>query len=161
MPRLFLRHRVTARVLAGGVWHRHAHPRRGVANSTSLDDLIRLIKHPSIEYRPELRWWLAEGLYTDETLRYEIDTAQRPGFGGMEFLAMDEGNIDHARYGWGAEEWVHDSQTVVEDTTRRNLSVSFTSATAWANANLRHGGQAGGGDPGRRLRRRPHRSGAG
>ena len=102
----------------------------------SLDDLVRLIEHPSIEYRPELRWWLAEGLHTDETLRYEIDTAYRLGFGGMEFLAMDEGNIDHARYGWGAEEWVHDSQIVVEETTRRNMSVSFTSGTGWSNANL-------------------------
>ena len=26
----------------------------------SLDDLGRLIKHPSIEYRPELRWWLGD-----------------------------------------------------------------------------------------------------
>jgi alpha-L-rhamnosidase len=102
----------------------------------SLDDLVRLIKHPPIEYRPELRWWLAEGLHTDETLRYEIDTAHRLGFGGMEFLAMDEGNIDHARYGWGAEEWVHDSQIVVEETTRRSMSVSFTSGTGWSNANL-------------------------
>jgi len=102
----------------------------------SLDDLVRLIEHPSIEYRPELRWWLTEGLHTDETLRHEIDTAYRLGFGGMEFLAMDEGNIDHARYGWGAEEWVHDSQIVVEETTRRNMSVSFTSGTGWSNANL-------------------------
>ena len=83
-----------------------------------------------------LRWWLAEGLHTDETLRYEIDTAHRLGFGGMEFLAMDEGDIDHARYGWGAEEWVHDSQIVVEETTKRNMSVSFTSGTNWSNANL-------------------------
>jgi hypothetical protein len=102
----------------------------------SLNDLVRLIKHPSIEHRPELRWWLAEGLHTDQTLRCEIDTAYRLGFGGMEFLAMDEGNIDHARYGWGTEEWVHDSQLVVEETTRRNMSVSFTSGTNWANANL-------------------------
>ena len=68
----------------------------------SMDDLVQLIKNPSIEHRPELRWWLAEGLHTDETLRFEIHTAHRLGFGGMEFLAMDEGNIDHSRYGWGA-----------------------------------------------------------
>ena len=102
----------------------------------AMADLVRLIKNPPIEYRPELRWWLAEGLHTDETLRYEIDTAHRLGFGGMEFLAMDEGDIDHSRYGWGAEEWVHDSQIVVEETTKRNMSVSFTSGTNWSNANL-------------------------
>ncbi len=101
-----------------------------------LDDLTGLLAEPAIEYRPELRWWLAEGLHTDETLRFEIDTAHRLGFGGMEFLAMDEEAIDHSRYGWGAEEWVHDSQIVVEETTRRNMSVSFTSGTNWSNANL-------------------------
>lgn len=102
----------------------------------TLDDFRREIADPSIDYRPELRWWLAEGLHTDATLRREIDDAHRLGFGGMEFLAMDEGAIDHARYGWGAEEWVHDSQVVVEETTRRGMSVSFTSGTNWSNANL-------------------------
>ena len=102
----------------------------------SLEGLARLIASPSIEFRPELRWWLAEGLHTDETLIHEIETAHRLGFGGMEFLAMDEGDIDHSRYGWGAEEWVHDSQVVVEETTRRSMSVSFTSGTNWSNANL-------------------------
>ena len=102
----------------------------------TVDELAKLIRDPAIEFRPELRWWLAEGLHTDETLRREVDTAHRLGFGGMEFLAMDEGEIDHSRYGWGAEEWVHDSQIVVEETTRRNMSVSFTSGTNWSNANL-------------------------
>lgn len=103
---------------------------------TSLDDHRDAIAHPPIEYRPELRWWLAEGLHTDTTLRNEIETAHRLGFGGMEFLAMDEGDIDHARYGWGSEEWVHDSGIVVAETTARNMSVSFTSGTNWSNANL-------------------------
>ncbi|SDS67158.1 glycosyl hydrolase [Microlunatus soli] len=102
----------------------------------SIDELAKLIKDPPIEYRPEVRWWLAEGLHTDQTLRHEIDAAHRLGFGGMEFLAMDEGDVDHERYGWGAEEWVHDSQIVVEETTRRGMAVSFTSGTNWSNANL-------------------------
>lgn len=103
---------------------------------TSLDAHRDAIAHPPIEYRPELRWWLAEGLHTDVTLRNEIETAHRLGFGGMEFLAMDEGDIDHARYGWGSEEWVHDSGIVVAETTARDMSVSFTSGTNWSNANL-------------------------
>ncbi len=102
----------------------------------SVDDLARLIAELPIDYRPEQRWWLAEGLHTDETLRREIDAAHRLGFGGMEFLAMDEAALDHSRYGWGSEEWVHDSQIVVEETTARGMSVSFTSGTNWANANL-------------------------
>lgn len=102
----------------------------------SIETFRTEIADPAIEFRPELRWWLAEGLHTDETLRREIDDAHRLGFGGMEFLAMDEGNVDHARYGWGAEEWVHDSHVVVEETTKRGMSVSFTSGTNWSNANL-------------------------
>lgn len=101
-----------------------------------LDDHRAPLQDPPIEYRPELRWWLAEGLHTDQTLRAEIEAAHRLGFGGMEFLAMDEAGIDHSRYGWGSEEWVHDSNIVVEETTKRNMSVSFTSGTNWSNANL-------------------------
>ncbi|RKR75972.1 glycosyl hydrolase [Frondihabitans australicus] len=102
----------------------------------ALADIRRDFQDPPIEFRPEVRWWLAEGLHTDATLRDEIDTAHRLGFGGMEFLAMDEQAIDHSRYGWGAEEWVHDSQIVVEETTKRDMAVSFTSGTNWSNANL-------------------------
>ena len=47
----------------------------------TMTDLAKLIKNPPIECRPELRWWLAEGLHTDETLRHEIDVAHRLGFG--------------------------------------------------------------------------------
>ncbi len=103
---------------------------------SGLDRHADALRHPPIEYRPELRWWLAEGLHTDATLREEIETAYRLGFGGMEFLAMEEGEIDHQRYGWGSEEWVHDSAIVVAETTRRGMSVSFTSGTNWSNANL-------------------------
>ncbi|QHC72677.1 glycosyl hydrolase [Rathayibacter sp. VKM Ac-2805] len=103
---------------------------------SQLDDHRDALRRPPIDYRPELRWWLAEGLHTDVTLRSEIDAAHRLGFGGMEFLAMDEQAVDHARYGWGAEEWVHDSAIVVEETTARGMSVSFTSGTNWSNANL-------------------------
>ncbi len=103
---------------------------------TAIDRIVPLLASPAIEYRPEVRWWLAEGLHTDETLRHEIDTAYRYGFGGMEFLAMDEAAIDHSRYGWGAEEWTHDSHVVVEETTKRGMAVSFTSGTNWSNANL-------------------------
>lgn len=102
----------------------------------SLDEFSSSFRHPGIEFRPELRWWLAEGLHTDQTLRDEVDTAHRMGFGGMEFLAMDEVAVDHSRYGWGSEEWWHDSEIVVDEATRRGMSVSFTSGTNWSNANL-------------------------
>ena len=106
------------------------------ATIPTLDALRAALAEPPIEYRPELRWWLAEGLHTDATIRREIAAAHRLGFGGMEFLAMPEENIDSSRYGWGSEEWTHDSHTIVAETTARGMSFSFTSGTNWSNANL-------------------------
>jgi hypothetical protein len=54
---------------------------------STLNQHRPFLRQPPIEYRPELRWWLAEGLHTDTTLRFEIESAHRLGFGGMEFLA--------------------------------------------------------------------------
>ena len=102
----------------------------------TMDDLARLIANPPSSTVPSCAGGSPRGCTPTRRCGYEIDTAHRLGFGGMEFLAMDEGDIDHSRYGWGAEEWVHDSQIVVEETTKRNMSVSFTSGTNWSNANL-------------------------
>ena len=101
-----------------------------------MDELAKILQDVPIEYRPELRWWLTAGHHTDKTLKYEIARAHELGFGGMEFLAMDEKGIDNERYGWGSEAWNHASQIVAEETTARNMSVSFTSGTNWANANV-------------------------
>jgi hypothetical protein len=91
---------------------------------------------PSPEYRCDVRWWLAEGLHTDATLRHEIATLAESGFGAAEFLAMDEVGADSTRYGWGSEEWVHDTLVVTQAATEAGLGVSFTSGTNWSNANL-------------------------
>ncbi len=91
---------------------------------------------PHIKYHPDVRWWLAEGFHTDETLKKEISQLHENGFGAIEFLAMDEPDADDTLYGWGSEEWVHDSHVVVEEATRRQMGVSMTSGTNWANANL-------------------------
>lgn len=93
-------------------------------------------KVPEKEYRPDVRWWLAEGMHTDETLRNEMQMLDEMGMGAIEFLAMEEPGADSKLYGWGAEEWVHDTHTLVEETTRRGMGVSMTSGTNWSNANL-------------------------
>ena len=103
---------------------------------TLIDQLRARLADPGIDYRPEQRWWLAEGLHTDATIRHEIEQAHRLGFGGMEFLAMPEDGIDDSLYGWGSEEWTHDSVTVARETSARGMSFSFTSGANWSNANL-------------------------
>ncbi len=88
------------------------------------------------QYRPDLRWWLAEGLNTDETLKKNVQQIHDSGFGAAEFLAMPEPGADSSIYGWGSEEWTSDSRLIVEEATRLGLGFSLTSGSHWANANL-------------------------
>lgn len=97
---------------------------------------LEKLQKPDIKYWPDVRWWLAEGLHTDETLKMEISDLHDAGFGAVEFLAMEEPGADSKLYGWGSEEWVHDSHTIVEETTKHKMGVSMTSGTNWSNANL-------------------------
>lgn len=101
-----------------------------------MDSLKAKLAKPGIEYWPEVRWWLAEGFHTDETLKKDIQMIHDAGFGAAEFLAMDEAGADSSRYGWGSEEWVHDSQLIIRETTEKKMGASLTSGTNWANANL-------------------------
>ncbi len=94
------------------------------------------LKTTDIIYRPEVRWWLAEGFHTDETLKNDITMLNDAGFGAVEFLAMGEEGADSTVYGWGSEEWVHDSNLVIEEATKHRMGVSVTSGTNWSNANL-------------------------
>ena len=89
-----------------------------------------------MQYWPEVRWWLAEGFHTDETLLKDIQIIHDAGFGAVEFLALEEHGADSSKYGWGSEEWVHDTHTIIRETTARGMGVSFTSGTNWSTANL-------------------------
>lgn len=97
---------------------------------------IKNFKQPKQTYGPDVRWWLAEGLHTDQTLKHDLDMLKESGFGAIEFLAMDDLGADDSLYGWGSEEWVHDSQLLFEETTKRGMGVSTTCGTNWSNCNL-------------------------
>lgn len=94
------------------------------------------MEEPEKKYRPEVRWWLAEGMHTDQTLRHEMEMLEEMGMGAVEFLAMEEPGADSKIYGWGSEEWVHDSHILAEEAAKRGLGISMTSGTNWSNANL-------------------------
>jgi len=95
-----------------------------------------MLLNPDKSHRVDVRWWLAEGFHTDQTLKNDIRMLDEAGFGAIEFLAMVEPGADSTLYGWGAEEWVHDSNTIIEEATKRGMGFSVTSGTNWANANL-------------------------
>ena len=40
------------------------------------ESMQQLFQTPQMEYRPEARWWLAEGSHTDETLKESIRDAR-------------------------------------------------------------------------------------
>ncbi|MFU8874415.1 glycosyl hydrolase [Micromonospora sp. SL4-19] len=88
------------------------------------------------EYRPGVRWWLAEGLNTDETLQKNVKEIADSGFGAAEFLAMPEPGAPDNVYGWGSDEWTHDSRMVIQEAIDRGLGFSLTSGAHWATANL-------------------------
>ena len=78
---------------------------------------------PEMQYRPYARWWLAE-LYD-------------AGYGGVEFVTLDESQyLDDATYAWGSPEWIHDTHVIIEECQKLGMSVSMTSGTHWATANL-------------------------
>jgi len=101
-----------------------------------MKELRKRLENPEQEYRCDVRWWLAEGLHTDATLVKEVTALSENGFGAIEFLAIDELGADSERYGWGSEEWVHDTQTIIKEVTKHGLGASMTSGTNWSNANL-------------------------
>ena len=92
---------------------------------------------PEMRYRPYARWWLAEGSHTDETLIESIHELYDAGYGGVEFVTLDESRyLDKATYAWGSPEWIHDTKVIIEECQKLGMSVSMTSGTHWATANL-------------------------
>ena len=69
-----------------------------VALAEETDEFAQLLTDMydeiEIEYRPDVRWWLAEGLNTDATLTRNVQQIHDLGFGAAEFLAMPEPSAD-------------------------------------------------------------------
>lgn len=92
---------------------------------------------PEMNHKLYARWWLAEGSHTDETLIESVHELYDAGFGGIEFLTLDESRyLDDQRYAWGSEEWIHDSHLVAKTCAELGMGFSVTSGTHWATANL-------------------------
>ena len=98
--------------------------------------MTEMFRDPETVYRPDLRWWLAEGLNTDKTLEKNVQQIHDLGFGAAEFLAMPEPGADSSIYGWGSDEWTADTQLIVRKATELGLGFSLTNGAHWATANL-------------------------
>lgn len=110
-------------------------------NNGSEDDFANQIaaefSQPEMKYKPYARWWLAEGSHTDETLWESVQELYDDGYGGIEFVTLDESRyLDKETYAWGSPEWIHDTKVIIEECNRLGMSVSMTSGTHWSTANL-------------------------
>ena len=118
-------------------------------------DQKALFEDPDIYYRPGSRWWLPEGLGTDDVLKENVKILHDMGISTIEIVCMPEEAVDNGYqverttgstwpvgttsktvYSWGSEEWNHDQEVVIEECTKYGMGFSMTSGTHWANANL-------------------------
>ena len=103
---------------------------------TFYDGLVEDYADPDIEYQTEVRWWMAEGLHTDETLEEEIQAMYDAGFRGFELCQLNDGNVSAADYGYGSEQWNHDFHLAMNKALDLGMTVGMTSGTHWGTANV-------------------------
>lgn len=116
-----------------------------------MGKLHELLDEPDMEYRPATRWWMAEGLHTDETIIDGVKEIYDMGMSNIEIVCRDggaklpddldpelwpDGTTAANLYSWGSEEWKHDTELVIQEATKYGMGFSLTSGTNWGNANL-------------------------
>lgn len=90
--------------------------------------------NPEMEYQPEMRWWLAEGSHTKETLRHSVRELYAAGFRAVELITRTDAVLDKTRWGWGGEAWNENCRVILEEATELGMGVSFTSGPNWYTA---------------------------
>ena len=92
-----------------------------------MKNQLNKIINPNLSCGPEVRWWMAEGYHTDETLEKSVQELHDLGFSGCELLTLTEYSIDRQLYGWGSEEYTHDLTVIAKKATELGLGFSITS----------------------------------
>lgn len=94
------------------------------------------LDEPLREYKTEVRWWLAEGAHTEQTIKESVQELADSGFAGLEFAMLNEPNVDASKFAYGSQEWVNDVKLLITEATKYGLGASFTSGTNWSTANI-------------------------
>lgn len=76
--------------------------------------------HPSIGTRTDVRWWMASGMHTNETILEEINAMHTAGFGGVELCQLADRNVDEKLYGYGSKQWENDVKLIL-NTDRKSV----------------------------------------
>ncbi len=88
------------------------------------------------ENRTDLRWWMAAGTHTDETIKEELKAMCDGGFSGVELCQLADRTLDEKIYGYGSRQWEHDVKLILNTALDLGMSVSLTSGAGWSTANV-------------------------
>lgn len=91
---------------------------------------------PGIGERTDVRWWMAAGMHTDETVLEELHAMHDAGFSGVELCQLADRTIDEHLYGYGGAQWEHDVKLILNTALDLGMSVSLTSGAGWSTANV-------------------------
>lgn len=92
--------------------------------------------HPAIGARTDVRWWMASGMHTNETILEEINAMHSAGFGGVELCQLADRNVDEKLYGYGSKQWENDVKLILNTALDLGMSVSLTSGAGWSTSNV-------------------------
>lgn len=104
--------------------------------SDFYNELVEKYADSDIEHRTEVRWWMAEGAHTDQTLEEEIQAMYDAGFRGVELCQLNDSSLDASVYGYGSEQWNHDFHVVLNKALDLGMTVGITSGTNWNTTNV-------------------------
>ena len=93
-------------------------------------------KNTDIKTSTEVRWWMAQGTHTDETLKEQIQAMYDAGLRGVELCQLHDLDIDDSIYGYGTAQWDHDLKLIMNMALDLGMTVSLTSGAGWSTANI-------------------------
>ena len=96
-----------------------------------MEEKLQAVIAEDAAAKPEIRWWLAGGSHTDETLLASLEDIRSMGFGGIEMLTMAEEAMDRSVYGWDSPSWYQSTKLLLEKCTEYSMAFSFTSGPNW------------------------------
>ena len=82
-------------------------------NRTFKDRLTERFAEPELKYKSDMRWWMAAGMHTDETIQNEIRAMHEAGFSGVELCQLADQTIDGKIYGYGSAQWENDVKLIL------------------------------------------------
>ena len=98
--------------------------------------MINNYKNLNFKTSTEVRWWMAQGRHTDETLKEQIKAMHDAGFRGVELCQLNDLDIDGKGYGYGTPQWDHDVKLILNMALDLGMTVSLTSGAGWSTANI-------------------------